>query len=297
MPSSKSVLQRDLFGDQIIERPVNVASVPQRSPFRYPGGKTWLVPKLRQWLAHIDWKPTVFVEPFAGGGIISLTVAFEKLANKVVMVELDEDVMAVWKTILSDENEWLAKRIEGFDISLEAVRQIIAADPASVRDRAFRTIVRNRTFHGGILAAGSAPINAGENGKGIKSRWYASTIAARIRAIADVRGMIELVQGDGLAEIKRYCRKKKAVFFIDPPYTAAGKRAGNRLYTHHALDHELLFKISGTVAGDVLMTYDNAPEIAAMGEAAGFESKSIPMKNTHHAVMSELLIGRDLSWV
>ena len=23
---------------------VNVASVPQRSPFRYPGGKTWLIP-------------------------------------------------------------------------------------------------------------------------------------------------------------------------------------------------------------------------------------------------------------
>jgi DNA adenine methylase len=27
---------------------VNVASVPQRSPFRYPGGKTWLVPIVRQ---------------------------------------------------------------------------------------------------------------------------------------------------------------------------------------------------------------------------------------------------------
>ena len=26
-----------------IGRVVNVASVPQRSPFRYPGGKTWLV--------------------------------------------------------------------------------------------------------------------------------------------------------------------------------------------------------------------------------------------------------------
>jgi len=24
---------------------VNVAMVPQRSPFRYPGGKTWLIPE------------------------------------------------------------------------------------------------------------------------------------------------------------------------------------------------------------------------------------------------------------
>ena len=27
-------------------RVVNVASVKQRSPFRYPGGKTWLVPEV-----------------------------------------------------------------------------------------------------------------------------------------------------------------------------------------------------------------------------------------------------------
>lgn len=287
----------DLFGDPIVQKPVNVASVPQRSPFRYPGGKTWLVPRVRKWLASLDWKPAVFVEPFAGGGIISLTVAFESRADKVVMVELDKDVAAVWQTILGDDNEWLAKRIEGFDISLDAVKEIMAIEPEKTRDRAFRTIVRNRTYHGGILAGGSAPIKSGENGKGIKSRWYADTLAKRIRAIADVADRIEFICGDGIEVMKMHARKKKAAFFIDPPYTAAGKKAGNRLYTHHALDHENLFKVSGKVAGDVLMTYDNAPEIAAMGEAVGFESKAIPMKNTHHAVMSELLIGRDLSWV
>ena len=30
---------------------VNVASVPQRSPFRYPGGKTWLIPIARKWFS------------------------------------------------------------------------------------------------------------------------------------------------------------------------------------------------------------------------------------------------------
>jgi hypothetical protein len=29
---------------------VNVSTVPHRSPFRYPGGKTWLVPRVRDWL-------------------------------------------------------------------------------------------------------------------------------------------------------------------------------------------------------------------------------------------------------
>ena len=45
---------------------VNVATVPQRSPLRYPGGKTWLVPHVRAWLSGIRPTPEVLMEPFAG---------------------------------------------------------------------------------------------------------------------------------------------------------------------------------------------------------------------------------------
>src|SRR3989344_8405825 len=70
---------------------VNVASVPQRSPFRYPGGKTWLVPTFRKWIKCFNPKDVLLIEPFAGGGIVSLTAAFENLAKKIIMVELDEE--------------------------------------------------------------------------------------------------------------------------------------------------------------------------------------------------------------
>src|SRR6266446_9065771 len=53
-------------------KPINVASVPQRSPFRYPGGKTWLVPYIRDWLHDQSAPVCVLVEPFAGGGIVGL---------------------------------------------------------------------------------------------------------------------------------------------------------------------------------------------------------------------------------
>ena len=49
---------------------VNVSSIPQRSPFRYPGGKTWLVPLVRQWLRSLPRRPALLVEPFAGGAIL-----------------------------------------------------------------------------------------------------------------------------------------------------------------------------------------------------------------------------------
>ena len=44
------------------------------------------------------------------------------------------------------------------------------------------------------------------------------------------------------------------------------------------------------------MTYDNAEGVRLMAERHGFEIVEIAMKNTHHANMNELLIGRNLSW-
>lgn len=67
----------------------NVATVPQRSPLRYPGGKTWLVPHIREWLRKTA--PEILIEPFAGGAIVSLTA---------VMIELDRDVAAFWRSAL-----------------------------------------------------------------------------------------------------------------------------------------------------------------------------------------------------
>lgn len=299
MPSS-DVGQLTFFNICSSEHVVNVASVPQRSPFRYPGGKTWLVPRIRQWLASLDTKPTLFVEPFAGGGIVGLTVGFEQWAEHVVLVELDRQVAAVWETILGGDAEWLADRIISFNLTHENVRATLAEDDGDTRERAFRTILKNRTYHGGILAPGASLIKNGENGKGLKSRWYAETIATRILAIGRIRDRFTFVCGDGIDVMRSYARRKRAVFFIDPPYTAGGsngKRAGTRLYTHHELDHERLFVTAEKVAGDVLLTYDDAPDVRTLAKRHGFDVETVAMKNTHHAKMMELLVGRSLDWV
>jgi DNA adenine methylase len=277
---------------------VNVASVPQRSPFRYPGGKTWLVPYLRAWLRSRRIRPTRFIEPFVGGGIISLTVAFERLAELVEMVELDEDVAAVWESIISGDIDWLLYRIRNFEVTVENVRAELQIPCDSMRQQAFNTILRNRTFHGGILAHGSGLLKNGENGKGIRSRWYPETLCQRITAIGEVRRRIKFTKGDGLIYLKDSLEDPSAVFFIDPPYTAGGKgkRAGRRLYTHNDLDHEKLFDLAHKIKGDFLMTYDNDPEVLEMALFRNFDTQVVPMKNTHNTEMVELLIGQDLSW-
>jgi DNA adenine methylase len=279
------------------EKPVNVASVPQRSPFRYPGGKTWLVPLFRRWMMSLSNQPAVLVEPFAGGGIISLTAAFEQLAARVVMVELDPQIAAVWRTILGGDAEWLAQRILSFELSVDSAKAELYKSPQSQRELAFQTVLKNRTAHGGILAEGAGVLKKGENGKGIHSRWYPQTIAKRITNIGYVARRIEFIKGDAFVELARFRNERNAVFFIDPPYTAGGKSAGSRLYTHSEIDHERLFSICEKMRGDFLMTYDNAEEVRALAGRHGFQTKPVAMKNTHHAEMNELLIGRNLDWV
>ncbi len=276
---------------------VNVASAPQRSPFRYAGGKTWLIPRIRQWLASVQPKPRHLVEPFAGGAIVGLTAAAEGLAEKVTLVELDADVAAVWETIIAGDGLALGQRIVDFDLTLEHVQAELAARPVSVADRAFATIVKNRVNRGGILAKATGLIKVGENGKGLASRWYPETLDRRIREIVAMRDRLAFIQGDGLAVLREYAEERAAVFFIDPPYTASAKRAGSRLYTHSVIDHEELFRVAASLRGDFLMTYDNADEVRHLARRHDLDTALVPMKNTHHAEMNELLVGRNLDWV
>ncbi len=289
-------VQYSLFESSPREAIVNVASVPQRSPFRYPGGKTWLVPRIRQWLRSLPQKPHQLIEPFAGGGIVGLTAAFEDLAQTVLLVELDAQVACVWQTILGEHNEWLAERIINFELNAQTVSRELAEGKSEVYEKAFQTILRNRTNHGGILAPGTGVLKHGENGKGLTSRWYPQTLRRRILDIQVIQGRTQVVHGDGLAVLRDNAHSSNTVFFIDPPYTAAGKKAGARLYTHSELDHEELFSIAENLAGDFLMTYDNADGVVDLARKHGFQVQAIPMKNTHHAEMTELIIGRNLSW-
>jgi len=288
--------QLPLFGGPNLSAIVNVASVPQLSPFRYPGGKTWLVPQVRHWLLSIAARPHEFIEPFAGGAIVGLTVAAEKLAEHVTLVELDSEVAAVWKTILHGHAKWLADKIATFDLNAGSVESALARPGVSLRERAFLTILKNRVNRGGILAPGAGRLKHGENGRGVRSRWYPQTLKKRILNIARMRDRITVIEGDGLEVLRRNSGRSDAVFFIDPPYTAAGKKAGARLYTHFDLDHEELFRITSGLVGDFMMTYENSDGVRDLAARFGLDVLPVAMKNAHHAEMTELLIGQNLDW-
>ena len=273
---------------------VNVGTVPQRSPLRYPGGKTWLIPHIREWLRGAA--PQILIEPFAGGGIVSLTAVMEGLVEHAVMIEIDRDVAAFWHGALRD-GATLAEWVRQFEPTHERLASLERqGGMRCVNEHAFRTLVLNRTKRSGILAPGASFTKHGENGKGLLSRWYPDTLAARLAEIAQYKDRIAFYEGDGMRLVGPllYGWGRRAAVFLDPPYTASGgKRAGSRLYAHTEIDHAALFRILSRCSASFLMTYDNAPEIVELVYKHSFCAVTVEMKTAHHNRLSELIITRE----
>ncbi|MCD4697957.1 MAG: DNA adenine methylase [Bacteroidales bacterium] len=270
---------------------VNVASIPQRSPFRYPGGKTWLIPIVRKWLLQGD-KPKELNEPFAGGGIVSLTAAFENLAHHITMIELDEEIAAVWEVLINGDSAWLANKVFYFNLTQENANEELQKEKKSIKDIAFCTILKNRIFHGGIITKGAGLIKNGENGKGIRSRWYPKTLKDRMLAISHVKHKMSFYQGDAFSTLESCINEKETFFFIDPPYTKAGKR----LYTHFDIDHDKLFALTTQLSGRFMLTYDDTPEIRKLADKYNLNFRTIPMKTTHHIEKNEIIVSDNFDW-
>jgi DNA adenine methylase len=126
----------------------------------------------------------------------------------------------------------------------------------------------------------------------LSSRWYPEALRKRILAIAEIRERITFIHGDGMAVMDEYSERADAVFFVDPPYTASGKKAGSRLYAHSELDHPKLFRLCSRLAGEFLLTYDDGEGIRKLGDQSSFRVETILMKSTHHTKMRELLLSK-----
>jgi len=263
------------------------------SPFRYPGGKSWLIGHVRRWLNAQANKPKLLIEPFSGGAGISLTAVHERLVEKAVFAEIDQDVAATWETVLNGHATWLTKEILSFKVTREGVQARLKEQPKTKHERAFQCLLRNRTARGGVLLKSAGLIRYGEDGKGLKSRWYPKTLTRRIETIANLKPKLNFRKQDAFEVIANYLNRAGTVFFIDPPYTQAARR----LYKHWDIEHEKLFAIISKAKGDVLMTYDDTKEVRELASRYSFQVKTIPMRTTHHQMKKELMICRDFGWM
>ena len=282
----------------------NPASVPNYSPLRYPGGKTWMVPHIREWLEAA--KPDVLVEPFAGGATASLVAVMENFARTAVVNDLDSDVAAFWEAAIHDPDR-LIEFVRGFRPTLHALRSIERNRPRDQFMRGARTLVLNRARSGGILAPGASFSKPGKHGR--PPRWYSETIAARLEAIKSHAHRLWFINSDGLrfflhdgretdllnfAARENNDLRRNAAYFIDPPYAETSVRTGiERLYTTPMRGWSLMLEGLGRMECDFLATAEANSEVLSMVRGQNFHVESVEMKTGRHRIRTEFLITRE----
>ena len=256
------------------------------SPLRYPGGKSWLTQRFEKW---IGTKRVTLVEPFVGGGSISLHALSANLVDNVVMCELDPGVAAFWKAMLGPNVEFLVERILKFKPSLEELKLVFQKNARTTDDLAWQILLRNRFTFGGIMTSRSTFMKRGERNKGFASRWYPETLANRIRHIHTLRHRIDFRHADGLDTLSHMCSNAgEAVCFADPPYP----EAGSRLYSLGDFNHERLFAILAIWRGRFMLTHEDCPYIRNLAAKYSFHTSKIIMHTRSHQHKQELVISK-----
>jgi DNA adenine methylase len=245
-----------------------VSNAPQRyaSPLRYPGGKAKVVNFLKLLLIENDLVGSEYVEPYAGGASVALSLLYEDYVSAIHINDLNLGVHDFWQSALHNTDKF-CELVDQTPLTVEEWRRqrdIAISDNSDALARGFSTFYLNRTNRSGIISGG---VIGGLDQTGpwkIDARFPRDRLTRCIRKVARFRSRITVTRRDTLELLLSALPSEdgRRFYFLDPPYYVKGERLYDNFYNHS--DHE---KICDAVAGmkdPWVVSYDAAPEIMHM---------------------------------
>ena len=87
--------------------------MPYYTPLRYPGGKRRLAPAVARLLTENGLRDVDYVEPYAGGAAIALSLLFDEYAATIHINDLSRPGYAFWLTALHHTSD-LCQRVSTY---------------------------------------------------------------------------------------------------------------------------------------------------------------------------------------
>ena len=233
------------------------------SPLRYPGGKLKVVDYIKRLFEVNDLCDGTYIEPYAGGASVALTLLFSEYAGRIRINDIDRSIYAFWHSVLN-ETEALCRLITDTPVNMTVwyeQREVQARkQEADLLELGFSTFFLNRTNRSGILSGG---VIGGKNQDGnfkMDARYNKEDLIGRIESIAEYADRIELTCIDAVALIKSIRRPlKKSFCYLDPPYYVKGRDLYLNYYTDD--DHRAIAKAIKKYRGKWIVSYDAVPFI------------------------------------
>lgn len=224
------------------------------SPLRYPGGKSKLVGQILSKCNALHMEN--FVEPFAGGASVGLSLLLSNKISQLYLNDLDFGVYALFQCI-KDVPWVLIERVKSFTPSHEAfihAQRFLKNDydNLDIVDAAWYLLIVNRLAFSGIAKANCLSNPA--------SRWNKDTLIRKIENIHAAGKRIHVSCEDACSVIENAYWKPNTTIFIDPPYVGKGHSLYLKSYKtadHYKLAFLLDELFKGMPGADILLTYDN----------------------------------------
>lgn len=239
-----------------------------RSPLRYPGGKSNITPLIKSIIQYKNphgANEFTYIEPFAGGAGVAINLLLEGVVTNIVVNDYDKAIYSFWRA-LKEETGALVEMIARTPVTVQewhAQRDIyLSCNRKYSLELGFAAFFLNRTNRSGILNAG--PIGGYEQSGlyQIDARYSKDALIDRIEKIARYKKNILVYN----KEIRKFISQiiphygENAFVYFDPPYFAKGKRLYKNFLVYG--DHvEIAHFINQSVHCDWLLTYDDAPQI------------------------------------
>ncbi|MFZ1726648.1 MAG: DNA adenine methylase [Albidovulum sp.] len=264
------------------------------SPLRYPGGKSCLLPLVSSILRKNDLERGNYIEPYAGGGGLALSLLYGGYVSDIHINDLDRSIWSFWDCVLN-RTERLVELIEQTPVTIDEwkrqrdiQRDERVVDPLKI---GFATFFLNRTNRSGIIKG--AGVIGGLNQTGnykLDCRFNRVDLTRRIRRIKKYESQIHLSNLDAAEFMAQSSNLPKNSFFcIDPPYF----NKGSSLYTsaYGPDDHKGVSELVLGLKHPWIVTYDDAEQVRSLYKSRRQFSFDINYSVQTKRIGTELLIA------
>lgn len=266
------------------------------TPLRYPGGKSQIAPMVIDILRKNDLIYGEYVEPFAGGAGIAMTLLLNSYVSKVYLNDIDPAIHAFWHSVLNDTTT-LCELVQNTPVTMDVWhrQRAIFLDPTctDITVKGFATLFLNRTNRSGILRGGVIGGLAQEGNYKLDCRFNRTDLIRKIKRIALHRDMIELHCLDAAAFVNTVVptTSEYTLVNLDPPYYGKGPELYTNFYRHE--DHVALAQAVGNIQRQWMVTYDDTPEIRQLYRQYRNYSSNLNYSVQTKRIGVELLVAND----
>lgn len=237
-----------------------------RTPLRYPGGKSIITPFFIDLIRVNGLQGVSYAEPYAGGAGTAINLLLDGQVRRIYINDANIAIFSFWKYAINESERFIDK-IEKTCIDLQNwqyYHNFIKNTQQPSFELGFAAFFLSRTNRSGILTAG--PIGGKSQEKQEKAtykidcRFNKQDLISRIHRISMYKENIVVSNDDAIDFLKSLPADNNNLVYLDPPYFKQGKSLYLNYYS--ADDHRVLSDyLYNTVNFRWVLSYDNVYEI------------------------------------